>query len=131
MSQNRNRSIVPSKTQMPVRPCLLIPAQTWTFMGCLGLKKKVMINYTVHYILSCDFRQELYFILYLLWFRFRCMPDFPTAEPPMVLYLYSALIRPYNVIKTVSLVLLCPLQPLDFISLTYHLAIGTPPKCPP
>ena len=30
---NRNLSIIPSNTQMPVRPFLLIPAQTWTLTG--------------------------------------------------------------------------------------------------
>ena len=34
---NRNLSIIPSNTQMPVRPFLLIPAQTWTLTGCLVL----------------------------------------------------------------------------------------------
>ena len=39
MSQNKNRSMIPSNTQMPVLPLLLIPAQTWTFTGCFGLMK--------------------------------------------------------------------------------------------
>ena len=33
----RNLSMIPSKIQIWVLPCLLMPAHTWTFTGCLAL----------------------------------------------------------------------------------------------
>lgn len=37
---NRGAFILPSKTQISVAPCQLIPAHTWTLTGCLALKRK-------------------------------------------------------------------------------------------
>ena len=38
MSVYSHLSIMPSKMHIPVLPCRLIPAQTFTFGGCLGLQ---------------------------------------------------------------------------------------------
>ena len=32
--------MMPSKVQIPVLPFILMPAQTWTLVGCLGLQYK-------------------------------------------------------------------------------------------
>ena len=36
MLQKRTASMMPSKMQIFVAPCLLIPPQTWTLIGCFG-----------------------------------------------------------------------------------------------
>ena len=40
MSVYSHLSIIPSKTHIPVLPCTLIPAHTFTFVGCLALQRE-------------------------------------------------------------------------------------------
>jgi len=52
--QNKGAFIFPSKIHMPVAPFLLIPAETWTFVGCLGrgLGRGLSPSFRQQYLLS-------------------------------------------------------------------------------
>ena len=60
MEVNRNLSMIPSKIQIPVRPFLEIPVQTWTFTGCFGLleQQKMLVNFHNNFIIviHCTYR---------------------------------------------------------------------------
>ena len=64
--------IIPSKMHIWVGPFLLMPAQTWTFVGCFALREKEIINKSIP--LFCVLK------LYAQWLWFRGLPLLSAAR---------------------------------------------------
>ena len=97
MLQYSSASIIPSKIQIFIAPCLLIPAQMCTFKGCFG------------------FGVLFWWLSYLAYAR--------SAE---LLKGDGALICENNVVKCITSLynLLGKLKPLDLVCVTNQLAIS-------
>ena len=86
---------------MPVLPLTLMPAHTWTFVGCLALGLGRGAS-----------------------------PSFLQQKRTMRFHLYTTFAGVYNVLKSVFPVLQSPFISLYLVLFPYELTIGTPSECP-
>ena len=105
--------------QMPVIPCILMPAHTCTLTGCFALKSKLVT--TAHQSLCRALPG-----LIPCWFTLLA-----TATLSVTLKLHTAFISKNHVGEAVAPVVPGKVQSLLLVDITYELAVGTSSKCPP